>query len=144
MTANTDNQSICTVTTLAKKLGLSRARFYQLQKKGVFPKPLYSDSKQPYYSMELQNICLKVRETGIGYDGSPIIFYAKKESRSATASPTKQIYKQISEALEQMGLKVPIEQVRSAVTALYPDKQKKLNINGDVIAEVFRHLRNKL
>jgi len=143
MTTNTKNQSICTVTALAKKIGLSRARFYQLQKKGVFPKPLYSGNKQPYYSIELQNICLKIRETGIGCNGAPIIFYAKQENPSVKTSPTKKMYREISEALEQMGLKVPIEQVKGALTALYPDEQKKLIINGDVIAEVFRHLRIK-
>ena len=36
-----DLKAVCSVTALAKKLGLSRARFYQLQKMGVFCAPVY-------------------------------------------------------------------------------------------------------
>ena len=46
---------------------IERQGFYQLQKKGVFPKPIYSGPKRPYYPPYLQQKCIEIRKTGIGY-----------------------------------------------------------------------------
>jgi len=51
-----------TVAEMARMVGLSRARFYQLQKAGVFPAPKYDDvKKRPFYDQEAQKACLEVR-----------------------------------------------------------------------------------
>jgi hypothetical protein len=81
MTTNTEHQSICSVSQLARNLRLSRARFYQLQHTGVFPPPIYCIlTKRPFYPMDLQKRCLEIRKTGIGNNGRPIIFYSKRSS----------------------------------------------------------------
>ena len=144
MTTNTDHKSICTVTELAKKMGLSRARFYQLQKTGVFPTPVYClYTKRPFYPNDLQDKCLKIRKTGIAHNGRPVIFYSK---RNATATKPKscseQKYIELSETLKQMGLKVSSANVRKEFMAIYSDDWKKVDIDGAVIAEVFRHFQN--
>jgi len=75
MTSDYDLKTVCSVSELAKKLDLSRARFYQLQKKGVFPVPVYcTRTKRPFYSSALQQKCINIRKTGIGFDGRPVIF----------------------------------------------------------------------
>ena len=52
-----------TVAEMARMCGLSRARFYQLQKAGVFPVPQVNPStKRPFYDQELQKVCLEVGE----------------------------------------------------------------------------------
>ena len=81
MLSNNDFKAVCSVTELAKNLDMSRARFYQLQKVGVFPEPVYCVyTKRPFYTMGLQEKCLEIRETGIGHNGRPIIFYSKRGS----------------------------------------------------------------
>ena len=146
MTTNADHKSICSVTELAKKLGLSRARFYQLHKTGVFPGPVYClYTKRPFYPTDLQEKCLEIRKTGIGHNGRPIIFYSKREV--ATTKPrrcSEQKYKELSETLKQMGLKTSPANVKKAFVTIYPDTWNKLEINGVVIAEVFRHFQNGL
>ena len=144
MTANTKNQSICSVTELAKKLRLSRARFYQLQNAGVFPPPVYSlHTKRPFYPIALQEKCLKIRETGIGHNDRPIIFYSKRNI--AVTKPngcSEQKYRELSDALGRMGLKTSPAKAGKAFVAIYPGNWKKLNIDGAVIAEVFRYFQN--
>ncbi len=55
MRLDNDLKAVCSVTELTKKLGLSRARFYQLQKMGVFPMPIYcTRTIRPFYPLELQ------------------------------------------------------------------------------------------
>jgi len=144
MAINTDHKSICSVSELAKKLGLSRARFYQLQKTGVFPEPVYClYTRRPFFPMDLQEICLEIRKTGIGHNGRPVIFYSKRESSSPKSKNCcDQKYKELSETLGQMGLKVSSAKVRKAVTTIYANDWQKLDIDGKVIAEVFRYFQN--
>lgn len=144
MTTNTDHKSICTVTKLTKKLGLSRARFYQLQKTGVFPPPVYClYTKRPFYPTDLQEKCLEIRRTGIGNNGRPIIFYSKRDGVATKPnSCSEHKYKELSDTLKQMGLKVSPAKTGKALMTLYPDNWKKLEIDGAVIAEVFRYFQN--
>ena len=53
------------VTELAKMLGLSRGRFYQLQKAGTFPRPQHDESGRPFYSEEQQVVCLEVGDSKV-------------------------------------------------------------------------------
>ena len=43
-----ETKAIVTVSEMARMCGLSRARFYQLQKAGVFPAPVYQDGRPLY------------------------------------------------------------------------------------------------
>lgn len=146
MTTNKDYKSICTVTELAKKLALSRARFYQLQRAGVFPTPVYClYTKRPFYPMDLQGKCLEIRKTGIGHNGRPIIFYSKRNvAATKPNSCSEQKYRELSEILKQMGLKTSPANVRRAFMTIYPNDWKKLDIDGEVIAEVFRYFQNEV
>jgi hypothetical protein len=93
--------------------------------------------------MDLQERCLEIRKTGIGHNGRPILFYAKKKECSAKSKECcDQKYTELSETIEQMGLKVSPAKVRKAVTTLYANDWQKLDIDGKVIAEVFRYFQN--
>ena len=141
MLPNDNLKAVCTVTEMTKKLGLSRARFYQLQKMGIFPKPLYLDNlKRPFYPLDLQQQCLKIRKTGIDSNGKPIIFYAPREKKRRC--PTVQAepqYQELTESLRQIGLNVTGDKVKAAVKALYPDGLTE-PLDGEVIGKVHRYL----
>ena len=143
MTTNTE-QSICSVSQLAKKLRLSRARFYQLQNTGVFPPPVYClYTKRPFYPMSLQERCLEIRKTGLGQNGRPIIFYSKRAcSVPKPKSDSEQKYRGLSESLGQLDIKVSSANAKKAFIALYPEDWENRDIDGAVIAEVFRYLQN--
>ena len=79
MLLDNDFGAVCSVTELAGKIGLSRARFYQLMEKGVFPKPVYcTRTRRPFYTLDLQQKCIDIRKTGIGYNQQPVVFYSER------------------------------------------------------------------
>lgn len=136
-------KAVCTVTELAKKLGLSRARFYQLQNLGVFPKPVYCiRTKRPFYPLDLQQQCIRIRKTGIGHNGQPIVFYSLQKDKSRCQ--THLGYKQLTDTLRQMGLNVTLNTVTNTVKSLYPEELTQRPVDGSVIRDLFRHFKQGL
>ena len=144
MTPNTDYNSVCSVSDIATRLGLSRARFYQLQKMGIFPAPVYCiRTKRPFYPMDLQERCLEIRKTGIGHNGRPIIFYSKRNGSSAKSIDClENKYKELSDALEELGLKIAPGKVEKAVKSLHPNNWHRLDVDGELIVELFRYFQH--
>src|SRR6516165_11831748 len=74
------------VAEMARMVGLSRSRFYQLIGT-AFPEPeRQKGTGRPVYTEELQKVCLEVRRRNCGIDGKPILFYARRIG-SAPARP---------------------------------------------------------
>jgi hypothetical protein len=140
---------VCSVSHLAQALGMSRSRFYQLVERGVFPQPLYDlRTKRPFYDLRLQETCREIKATGIGYDGTYVLFYEPRKTRQNpglkpsqprnSQSDTK--VREVQEALGQMGVDVSEKDVADAVKTLYPGGIESQNI-GEVIRSVFRALK---
>jgi hypothetical protein len=110
---------------------------------GIFPAPVYCiRTKRPFYPTELQEMCLKIRKTGIGQNGHPIIFYSKRNGSSAKSiDRLENKYKELSEALEEMGVRMAPGKVENAVKLLHPDNWHHLNVDGELIAELFRYFQ---
>ena len=84
-----------TVAEMARMLGLSRARLYQLTQAGVFPPPVDNVSNhRPGYVEELQKVCLEVRRRNCGINGHPVLFYAKGHRLSGQAKATRTVKRQ--------------------------------------------------
>ena len=61
------------VTEMARMVGLSRARFYQLVKKATFPSADHDlATGRPCYLEEKQRLILEARRRNCGVDGKPI------------------------------------------------------------------------
>ncbi len=133
------NQSICTVSQMAIKLKLSRARFYQLMDTGVFPPPAYCCStKKPVYPTRLQGICIEIRRNGIGFNGQLVRFYGQRKK----AKP-KPEHKQMVAILREMGLRVSIAQVRKAIRKLGLSTAENTIADGESIRELFMHFHGE-
>ena len=64
------SKTVVSVADMARMLSLSRARFYQLVNEGIFPYPIYSvHTRRPYFSEEMQQVCLDVRKRNCGING---------------------------------------------------------------------------
>lgn len=146
MCSDNDLKAVCSVTELTKKLGLSRARFYQLQKMGVFPMPVYCPrTKRPFYPLDLQQQCIRIRKTGIGFNGQATIFYAsRKNIPQKSPSQLDHQYEELADILSQMGLNVTCNKVRQAVKALYPAGLAQCPDEGMVIRDLFRYFKQWL
>ena len=67
-----------TIAEMARMLNLSRQRLHQLIGT-AFPFPVYDlKTRRPFYTEELQRVCLEVRRRNCGVDGKPVLFYARR------------------------------------------------------------------
>ena len=141
------NKPIVSVSEICQMLQLSRSRYYQLVDSGFFPKPLHDPrSKRPYYDLKLQKTILECRQSGIGVDGSFMLFYSSRKNGTATHSKKRKVdpvAKELTETLEGMGLGVTVEQVQQGLTEIYPDGTEGIE-QGLVVRELFRHLKQKM
>jgi hypothetical protein len=154
MIDNIETKAAMTKAELARLLDLSRQRFDQLVKTGVFPMPIYNiTTRRPYYSAELQQVCIDVRRRNFGVNGRPVLFYAKgrrverpvKPTRPVKSSPKKIVkeeYPQILAAVHALGLAATSDQIASAVAGEFPAGVTNLD-QGVVIRGVFLALKRK-
>ena len=146
-------KAVVTVSEMARMVGLSRARFYQLVEAGVFPQPVYCVStRRPMYVEELQTVCLEVRRRNCGVNGRPVLFYARghrqptsaaKPARPAVAGPkVAAAHADLIDGLTALGLAATPARVGEAVAALYPGGVTGTD-RGQVLRAVFLHLKRQ-
>jgi len=119
-------KAFVSVSGMARMVGLSRGHFWELCKQGVFPRPAYSISNnRPFYDVEAQEACLRVRATNVGHNGEPVIFYANRngeEPAQVKGPRTDPRYASLSRILKQkLGLDVTPQQVEAAAKTLFPE-----------------------
>ncbi len=142
-------KSAVSVAEMARMVGLSRGRFYQLVGT-TFPSPVYDiKTRRPYFTEELQQVCLDVKRRNCGIDGRPVLFYARratitttKPSRKRSQPPAKvNDHADLIEGLRSLGMvAVAAAQVEAAVKSLYPSGIDSVS-QGEVLRAVFLNLR---
>jgi len=142
-----ESRAIVNVSQMARMVGLSRQRFWQLATEGVFLLPVYDiRTKRPFYDEPMQETNLKVRQTNYGLNGRPILFYSRRapmeskttEPRSKWSVSTKASPKHESliEGLKQLGMaSVTSAQVEEQLQKLYPAGQP--DDEGEVLRTIF-------
>ena len=146
------SKAVVTVTEMARLVALSRARFYELVKEGVFPPPVYCvRTRRPLYVEELQRVCLEVRRQNCGANGRPVLFYSVTRPSTGTTKPVRKVikpmprdeYATLTAAVRSLGLTmVTAEQVATAVKNLYPNGIAGVN-QPEVIRAVFLQLQRR-
>ena len=141
-------KTVVSVAEMARMVGLSRARFYQLIGT-TFPWPLYDvATRRPFYGEELQRVCLDVRKRNCGIDGKPILFYARRPAATIVRQPNKpkppkENHADLLDGLKALGLATATAaQVADAVKELYPRGIPEA-ASGEVMRAVFLHLRRR-
>lgn len=147
MNRKPQTKSAVTVSEMARMVGLSRSRFYQLQGT-AFPHPMYDQqTRRPFYTAEQQQVCLEVRHRNCGIDGRPILFYASSPKPSVgnrtnrkpkvkTAKSSNR-YADIIKGVKSLGLNsVAPSQVEQAIRKLFPVGISNVE-QGEVIRTVF-------
>lgn len=140
------------VSEMARMVGLSRARFYQLLGEGVFPKPKYDPStKRPYFDEEAQAECIDVKKRNVGINGKVVIFYSsrhplpgqpKRPSKPKTKPKQTSEYTDLIESLSCLGMSATTQQVEAAIVECFPEGIQKLD-SGEVVRAIFLHLKRK-
>ena len=149
MNVQIETKAIVSVSEMARMVGLSRSRFYQLIG-SAFPSPLMDKNKRPFYSEEQQAVCLEVRRRNCGIDGKPILFYArrlgtaptkpKKAKAPTTANPQ---HADLVEGVRSLGLaSVTAADIAKALKELFPSGVENQD-DGEILRAVFLHLKRK-
>lgn len=133
-------------------VGLSRARFYQLQKEGYFPPPERdAESGKPFYTEEQQRVVLEVRRRNFGVNGKKILFYAARRPTAEPARPRPKKVKApksdhhhgIIEGVKALGLAhVTSTQVDAALKKVFPQGTAGTP-ETEVVRKVFLHLKRQ-
>ena len=145
---------VVTVAEMARMVGLSRARFYQLVTAGTFPAPLYDvTTRRPLFVEQQQEVCLEVRRRNCGVNGKAVLFYARRISAvtqrasASTSTPkrvtTKPASDPLVESIKALGLaSATAATVRAAVAEVFPNGATGID-QGVVIRAVFLHLKRR-
>jgi hypothetical protein len=149
-------KEIVSVAEMARMCGLSRTRFYQLIG-SAFPWPIYNcKSRRPFFTEEMQSICLEVRQRNCGINGKAVLFYArpfgdrtptlKPKAKPRATKPSNKPSAQIVELVEGvrcLGLTtVTTPQVESAFKKCFPNGTSGAD-EGAVLRAVFLHIKRQ-
>ena len=146
------SKSVVSVTEMARAVGLSRARFYQLVKSGTFPPPDREPvTNRPRYFEEGQRRCLEVRRRNMGVDGKAILFYSRrrdfgtgkqKPPKPKLEAKNKDVTA-LMDGLNALGLTTATAaQVEQITEELYPNGTAGID-QGQVLKAVFLEIRRR-
>jgi hypothetical protein len=155
MSAQKPTKAVVTVAEMARMVGLSRARFYQLVAAGTFPQPIYDvTTRRPHYVEEQQEVCLEVRRRNCGVDGKPVLFYTRRvgagaprastprtTSKPRSTKPQEDLLLQSIRKFKGMESVTPGD-IQAAVTDIYPSGVAGVD-QGIIFGEVFRWLKRR-
>lgn len=147
------SKTVVSVAEMARMVSLSRARFYQLAKEGIFPTPIYDvATRRPFFNEELQSVCLEVRRKNCGVNGKPILFYSTRyplsqvtKTGKSTKSESKSSnqYGDLLNNLRALGLEaVTTGQISAVMNELFPRGTADLD-SGEVIRAAFLRLKRR-
>lgn len=132
-----------TVTELCELIGLSKNRFYALQKNGIFPAALRSPlNNRPVFDTALVEQCLGIVRSRIGANGAPYVPNRKKATpnREPRRKPSGR-HQGLIEALASLGLTATSAQVEEAIGQL-PEGGEGME-EAELIRQLFLQLRKK-
>ena len=146
---NQQTKSVVSVAVMARMVGLSRQRFYQLLG-STFPYPMYwVATRRPFYPEDLQQVCLEVRRRNCGINGKPVLFYSngypprgQKPKAKPRPSHTPKQFGGLINGLAALGLPVKEERVAAAVKQLFANGVDGKD-EGEVLRDVFLHLKRQ-
>jgi len=133
-------KAVVSVSSVCRRLSMSRSQFYFHVKRGTFPAPLRLPSNQrPYYTASMVEDIVKARETGVGVNGEYVLFYER-----LTTTPkgiAKADHSALLEGLRTLGLtNVTTAQIDAVIAACFP-KGTAGQDEANVLRAVFRHLK---
>ena len=124
-------------------LGISKGRYYTLQKRGIFPAPQRTSSNRPVFDQTLTQQCVEVISNRMGINGEVVLFNAKKkqEPSKKRSVSVKGKHDDLIAALASLGLTVTKEQVAGAVLSL-PNNGTNLD-EAALVKQVFLILKKQ-
>jgi len=137
-------KAVVSVTQMCRILRMCRSQFYWHVKRGTFHAPLYlASNKRPYFKASMVEDNLRARNTGVGVNGEPVIFYERQPTGTkAEKMKARADHSALLGDLKAAGLnEVTSEQVEAALAACFPGGTAGHD-EDTVLTAVFRHLKS--
>ncbi len=152
-------KEIVTVSEMSRMCRLSRARFYQLVREGIFPEPSRNPkTRRPLYDREQQEQCLEIRRSNLGANGKAVMFYGchlqvpqprpKRKPLPISKSPKRQarqdpVITELRHGLAQLGMTTLIDvDIGRALSQAYPDGDRDVE-SAELLRAVFGELQRR-
>ena len=139
-------------SAVARKLGLSRQRFWQLRKESVFPQPqIDEETGRQFYTEDQLELCVDLRRRNVGLNGKVILFYSARSTTSTpkpnkkkpTRRPSSSRHQSIIDSLRTFGLAgVADDQVDEAIRKMFPSGAEGAE-QGEVVRQVFLFIQRQ-
>ncbi len=132
-----------TLQELCEMLGISKGRYYTLQRRGIFPAPQRTSSNRPVFDQTLTQQCVEVVRSRVGINGEPILFNRKPVPEPSKKRPAsvKGNHDDLIASLGSLGLSPTVEQVNAALATL-PNNGADMP-EPALIKAVFLHLKKQ-
>ena len=143
MKPETSLKAAVSVSSMCRRLGMSRSQFYWHVKRSTFHAPLYlASNKRPYFTASMVEDNLRARESGVSVAGEYVIFYERLPiSVKNEGKKPKTNHSALLQGLCSLGLSgVTTEQLEGALVACFPKGTIGQN-EANVLRIVFRHLK---
>jgi predicted DNA-binding transcriptional regulator AlpA len=108
-----------TLAELCEMLGISKSRFYALQRKGILPASQRAGNR-PVFDQQLVEQCVGVVRSRVGINGEPVLFNRKTVAEPAKTRPAtvKMKHDEMIASLQQLGVTATAGQVEAALKSL--------------------------
>jgi hypothetical protein len=144
------------VTEMARMLGFSRSRCYQLIDAGIlYPPVLDIQTRRPFFPAEIQKKNLEIRKRNMGANGKPILFYAQRiltessikrmpaPKRTSKTRKQNPLTDRLRNDLKSLGLDgLNDAQIDAAVRNCFPTGVNSID-EGEVLRCVYRYLKRQ-
>ena len=129
-----------TLAELCEMLGISKTRFYALQKKGLFPAPQRAGNR-PVFDQQLVEQCVGVVRSRVGINGEPVLFNRKTVAEPSKNRPAtvKAKHEELIASLQSLGVTATAGQVDAALKSL-PDEGRAMD-DAARLRAIFLELR---
>jgi hypothetical protein len=150
MSENMVTKSAVSVTEMCRMVGLSRARFYQLLRRGIFVAADQDEiTKRPLFSEEKQRQNLDARRRNCGVNGKPILFYSRrrdlgsvKVARTQKPQVKSNQFVELLDRLAALNVTTTVAQVEPVVKELFPQGTDGMD-QGEVVRAVFLRIHRQ-
>lgn len=118
--SGTSRSRFVTLQELCEMLGISKSRFYQLQKRGIFPAPQRTSSNRPVFDQTLSQQCVEIVRSRVGLNGEPVLFNRKPVQEPSKKRPVtgKAKHEDLIASLASLGVNATAAQVEEALKGI--------------------------
>ena len=90
----------------------------------------------------MQKKCIEIRRTGVGLNGEPVIFNAKRKKKADLGPEFYELCDELVGTMKNMGLKTTRDKIGEALQVIRPKGLQEFEDRGDLIRDLHGYFKN--